>query len=145
MSDEEDLYYVENVDQFIDFISDLRPFPHIIEQIMKYLNTRELCLISLVSKSWRDALSETLVAKERRDRYVKKVRKLRQSVGQENWPIKKKTPVLTPVTTRQALGDIRNVYRSRKPRSSRSTSHLTHTQTPNTRQRQRDMNLRGMR
>ena len=82
MSDEEEIYEVENMDQFIDFIDELRPFPHITEQIFQYLSTRELCKISLVSKSWKEALSETLRAKDRRDRYLRKVRKLRRSVGQ---------------------------------------------------------------
>ena len=62
---------------------------------------------------------------------------------QENWPIKKRTPVTTH--SRNALSDIRNVYRTRKPKNNRSTPHLTNSQTPNTRQRQRDNNLRGMR
>ena len=82
MSDEEEIYEVENLDQFKDFVCELRPFPHIIEQIFQYLATRELCVISLVSKDWKEALSETLKARERRDRYLKKVRKLRKSVGQ---------------------------------------------------------------
>ena len=82
MSDNEDIYELENIDRFKDLVHELRPFPHIIEQIFQYLNTRELCLIPLVSKSWGQALCETLGAKERRDRYLKKVRKLRKSVGQ---------------------------------------------------------------
>lgn len=77
------IYEVENIDQYKDFISELKNgFPMVVEKILQYLTPRQLCLIPCVCKSWGEALVQSPVARKRRDHYLRKVRKLRKSVGQ---------------------------------------------------------------
>ncbi len=77
MSDE------ESDEELVDIISQLSPsFPLIIAQILKYLTNRELCIISCVCKDWQNACLNSFMANKRRIRYLKKIKKLRKSVGQ---------------------------------------------------------------
>jgi hypothetical protein len=76
MSDEES-------EELVDIISKLSPrFPVIIAQIFEYLTNRELCVISCVCKDWQNACLNSFMANKRRIKYLKKIKKLRKSVGQ---------------------------------------------------------------
>jgi len=146
--DNEDMYAIESVDQYVDLICELSPYRPVLEQVLGYLSARDLCRIPCVCKTWKSLLCETYAKSEanrRRVRHLKRVRKLRKSVGQENWPIKGRTPVAT--RSRTALSDIRNVYRTIKPtkRGTGAQSFTTTTtiSTPNT--KHKDMGLRALR
>jgi hypothetical protein len=73
----------ESDEQLVDIITKLSPsFPLIIAQIFKYLTNRELCVISCVCKDWQNACLNSFMANKRRIKYLKKIKKLRKSVGQ---------------------------------------------------------------
>ena len=83
--DNEDMYAIESVDQYVDLICELSPYRPVLEQVLGYLSARDLCRIPCVCKTWKSLLCETYAKSEanrRRVRHLKRVRKLRKSVGQ---------------------------------------------------------------
>ncbi|CAG2117031.1 unnamed protein product, partial [Medioppia subpectinata] len=148
IASEEDFYDIENVDQFVDIISQLADrYQPPLDLIFNYLSAPDLCRMACVSQRWKRIVCTDSAANHRRTRYLKRLRRQRKSVGQENWPIKGRTPAAT--RSRTALSDIHNMYRTVKPTKKTLQSSLTNTttiSTPNTRQSQRlrDMGLRAM-
>jgi len=83
----------ESTEQYIDIITELdtgevRASPAL-DHIFTYLSGQDLATCSCVSKSWKRIIYHHTMANEKRLEYVSSMATLRESVGPENWPIKK--------------------------------------------------------
>lgn len=96
----------------VDFISELQNYPHILEKIFANLKPKDLRTISCVCHNWHEILqNQTPIANRLRLKSIKKLRKIKQIKGEENWPIDLKCAKLKRKlrNERQALSTIQNL------------------------------------
>ncbi|XP_054156679.1 uncharacterized protein LOC128955069 [Oppia nitens] len=130
-TDDDGIYIVDTTDaNGFDIVGELAVHDcwHIINKILEYLPVRTIRAMCCVSTGWLTAVVLSPRANRRRLRHVKKVRRLRTSVGQENWPIKRKTPESSG-SRRRAFGDIRNT--TTRSGSNTPTTTMTSNNTNN--------------
>ncbi|XP_015785886.1 uncharacterized protein LOC107363213 [Tetranychus urticae] len=76
----------------IDLLSGLsQSFPHVIAQILDFLEPEDLCVLSCVSQTCKKIVLDDPSSRSRKEKYLIALNELKQEVGQENWPIKKTT------------------------------------------------------
>ena len=80
-------------------------FLPVVSNLLSFLDPVDLARASCVSRTWHRVISSDPRARVRREAYVRDMRYLRSSVGQENWPMKQPDHVMPPV--RQPFRDLR--------------------------------------
>lgn len=77
----------------VDLISKLLPYQPVLKRLFQYLRPKDLRTVPVVSRNWRTALYVLVPeANHRRLRALKKLKKVKRSVGSENWPLAKPPP-----------------------------------------------------
>lgn len=76
-----------------------------VTNLLSFLDPIDLARASCVSKAWNDVIVSDPKARSRKESYVRDMRELRGSVGQENWPLKE--PESSKPVTRGPFRDLK--------------------------------------
>jgi hypothetical protein len=108
----------------IDVLTELgitHNYSPVLRNLLSYLDPLDLTQACRVSRNWNQVITSDKKANHRRKKYLQEMKKLKSSIGKENWPMKDDTePLIQPLSRHPLAPRLCN----HRTKDKSKTSHL---------------------